>query len=129
MDIINVPTSRDIYIEINGKKVALVQSYRVKTTKESRNIEEFGSTDPVGIVEGKTVHNIELSKIYVCDGELPEEINLYTLRDFNLVIVKPDRHIIYDGCEWTNITESAELSKNVYENVSLIAAKRYEIKI
>ena len=28
-----IPTSRDIYLEVDGKKVAVVQSYTAQTTK------------------------------------------------------------------------------------------------
>ena len=30
-----IPTSRDIYLEVDGKKVAVVQSYTAQTTKTS----------------------------------------------------------------------------------------------
>ena len=30
-----IPTSRDIYLEVNGKKVAVVQGYTAQTTRSS----------------------------------------------------------------------------------------------
>ena len=43
MSLISIPTSENIYIEVNGQKVAAAQSYRVKSSRESRYIEAFGS--------------------------------------------------------------------------------------
>lgn len=42
------PTSADIYLELDGRKIAVVQSYRAKAAKSSRNIEAFGESEPVG---------------------------------------------------------------------------------
>jgi hypothetical protein len=44
-----------------------------------------------------------------------------------VVIVKPDRKIIYSGCEWSGIDEAASLGGAVLESVSIVAAKRLEI--
>ena len=44
------------------------------------------------------------------------------------MIVKPDRRIIYSGCEWNEISESAGVNDTVLEGVSLIASHRMELK-
>ena len=36
------PTSADIWLELDGKKVAVVQSYNCKTTRSSMTVEAFG---------------------------------------------------------------------------------------
>ena len=33
-----IPTSRDIYLEVDGRKVAVVQSYTAQTTKSSTTV-------------------------------------------------------------------------------------------
>ncbi len=33
-------------------------------------------------------------------------INFHELSDFSLVIVKPDRRIVYTGCNWSRIDEN-----------------------
>ena len=50
MAFITFPTSKDIYIEIDGRRLATAQSYKAKTTRESRYVEAFGSAEPVGTV-------------------------------------------------------------------------------
>ena len=44
MDMKGFPTSSDIYLELDGKKVAVVQSYSVKATKSSQSVEAFGES-------------------------------------------------------------------------------------
>lgn len=126
---ITFPTSRDIYIEVNGKKIAVVESYKAKTTCESQYIEAFGQSEPVGTVSGKIRHTVELSRIYACEENENNKVNFYDLSNFNLVIVKPDKKVIYSGCEWSGINESASVNSNVIENITLIAAKRMEVNI
>ena len=38
------PTSADIYLELDGRKIAVVQSYRAKAAKSSKNLEAFGES-------------------------------------------------------------------------------------
>ena len=47
MEVTGFPTSCDIYLELEGKKVAVVQSYTAKATKTSQVVEAFGTgADP-----------------------------------------------------------------------------------
>ncbi len=126
---ITFPTSKDIYIEVNGKKLAVVESYKARSTCESQYIEAFGQNEPVGTISGKVHHTIELSRVYVCDDDTNSRVNFYDLHNFNLVIVKPDKKIIYSGCDWSDINESASINGAVLEDVTLIAAKRMEVSI
>ena len=48
------------------------------------------------------------------------------LDDFSLVVCKPDRNIIYSGCQWSQMQESAEVGGNVMEKVTIEAARRTE---
>lgn len=42
------------------------------------------------------------------------------------MICKPDRKVIYSGCEWSGIQEDGELNATVAERVTLTAARRIE---
>ena len=39
------PTSADIYLEMDGRKVAVVQSYTAKASKTSQSVEAFGEAE------------------------------------------------------------------------------------
>ena len=135
MALVSIPTSADIYIEVNGTKVAAAQSYRVKSSRQSRYVEAFGSSEPVGTVGGRVQHWIELSRVCLCRAQ---GVDFYELSGFNLVIVQPDCKIIYSGCEWSDvtvvggsgsdyITQSASVGEVVLEKVSLVASRRIKI--
>ena len=125
MALLSIPTSADISIEVNCQKVAAAQSYRVQSARESRYIEAFGSREPVGTVGGRVQHKIELTRVCLCQTE---GIDFYNLSGFNLVIVQPDCKIIYSGCEWAGITETAALGDVMVESVTVAAAKRMELR-
>ena len=121
---IEFSTSGDISIEVNGKRLAVAQSYRARTTRESRTVEAFGHTEPVGAVAGRTQHQIELSRVQLLDEAVSDGIDFYELSGFTVVIAKPGRRVIYSGCEWAGIDESAGLGSVVLESVTLLASKR-----
>ena len=121
-----IPTSSDIYLEVNGRKVAVVQSYTAQTTKSSTTVEAFGESEPVAATPGQSKHQLELARIYATDEAIADGINFYDLEDFSLVICKPDRRVIYSGCQWSKIGESGTLGASVVEKVSVVAAKRLE---
>ena len=126
MDTKGFPTSADIYLELDGKKVAVVQSYTAKATKSSRSVEAFGESEPVATIEGQKKYTLELTRLYATDDAVADGINFHDLRDFSLVICKPDRKVIYSGCEWSTIHEEGQLNAMVAEKITVVASKRIE---
>ena len=68
MAAITFPTGSDIAIEVNGQRLAVAQSYKARTTKESRYVEAFGSKEPVGAVDGRVKHLVELTRVCVSEA-------------------------------------------------------------
>ena len=120
------PTSSDIYLELEGKKVAVVQGYTAKASKSSKSVEAFGESEPVATIEGQRKYTLELTRLYATDDAVSDGINFYDLKDFSLVICKPDRKIIYSGCEWSAIAEEGQLNAMVAEKITVVASKRIE---
>ena len=126
MEVSGFPTSADIYLELDGKKIAVVQSYKVKATKSSQPVEAFGESEPVATMNGQRKYTLELTRLYATDDAVSDGISFYDLSDFSLVICKPDRKVIYSGCEWSAIAEEGELNAMVAEKITITAAKRLE---
>ena len=124
---VSIPMSRDIYLELDGKKIAVVQSYSVKATRTSREIEAFGESEPVATVAGQSKYALELSRLYATDEAIGDGINFYDLEDFSIVICKPGKRVIYSQCRWSGIEEIGKLGEPVAEKVSVIARRRMEI--
>ena len=123
------PTSSDIYLELDGRKVAVVQSYMAKAVKSSQSVEAFGESEPVATIEGQKKYTLELTRLYATDDAVSDGINFYELKDFSLVICKPDRKIIYSGCEWSTIQEEGQLNAMVAEKITVVASKRIETTV
>lgn len=123
---IGFPTSSDIYIEANGKKVAVVQGYRAVSKKAEKTVEAFGESEPVATIATQLSYKLELTRLYATDEAISDGINFHELSNFSLVIVKPDRRIIYTGCQWSEIAENGELSEMVAEKITVIARSRVE---
>ncbi|MEI3349250.1 MAG: hypothetical protein V8R55_13010 [Dysosmobacter sp.] len=104
----------------------MVQSYSVKATKSSQSVEAFGESEPVATIEGQRKYVLELTRLYATDDAISDGINFYELQDFSLVICKPDRRIIYSGCEWSAIEEDGQLNAMVAEKITVVASKRIE---
>lgn len=126
MDTKGFPTSSDIYLELDGRKIAVVQSYTAKASKSSQSVEAFGESEPVATIEGQRKYTLELTRLYATEEAVSDGINFYDLQDFSLVICKPDRKIIYSGCQWSTIQEEGQLNAMVAERVTVVAAKRIE---
>ena len=127
MKIAGFPTSSDIYLEVEGKKVAVVQSYSARTRRDSTAVEAFGEREPVATIPGQRSHVIELTRLYATDEAIRDGINFHDLEDFSLVICKPDRKIIYAGCQWSDIAETGALGAMVVEKITIVAARRLEV--
>ena len=129
MNMTGFPTSSDIYLGLDGKKVAVVQSYACKATRTSTAVEAFGEDEPVATIQGPQNHVIELTRLYATDSAIADGLDFYGMKDFSLVICKPDRKVIYSGCQWSQMQESAEVGGNVMEKVTVEAARRTETSL
>lgn len=127
MNVTGFPTSSDIYLELDGKKVAVVQGYSCKATRTSTPVEAFGEDEPVATIQGPQNHVVELTRLYVTDQAIADGLDFYGMKDFSLVICKPDRKVIYSGCHWSTIKEDAELGAMVVEKLTVIAKHRVEV--
>ncbi len=65
---------------------------------------------------------MELTRLYATEDAISDGINFYELSDFSLVICKPDRKVIYSGCEWSDIQEEGQLNAMVAEKVTVVAS-------
>lgn len=127
MEVRGFPTSSDIYLEADGKKIAVVQGYTAKATKTSQTIEAFGEKEPVATIPGQTSYTLTLKRLYATDDAVSDGINFYNLENFSLVICKPDRRVIYSGCQWSSIAEEGQLGAMVAESVTVLSSKRIEV--
>ena len=124
-----IPMSCDIYLEAEGKKVAVVQSYRALSKKSERTIEAFGENEPVASIAAQTSYTLELTRLYATDSAISDGIRFHDLSDFSFVIVKPDRRVVYTGCNWKSIDENGSVGDVVAEKITLIAAHRVETAV
>ena len=109
MSIAGFPTSSDIYLEVDGTKVAVVQSYTAKAAKTSRAVEAFGEEEPVATVPGQITHVLELTRLYATDEAIRDGIDFY--------------------CQWSGIQETGTLGDMVLEKVTIVAGKRLETEV
>lgn len=121
-----ITTSNDIFLEISGKRIAGVQSYSTKYTNEVKMVDAFGQATPVGFTIGKKGYSLDLSRVYLEDTAIADGIDFYSLSngDFNLVIVKNGRRIVYKNCIVSSISEDGSLNDKVQEKMSIIAIDR-----
>ena len=104
----------------------MVQGYTARASKSSQSVEAFGESEPVATIEGQRKYTLELTRLYATEDAVSDGINFYELGDFSLVICKPDRKVIYSGCQWSAIQEEGQLNAMVAEKVTVVASKRIE---
>lgn len=120
------PTSKDVFFELDNQKVAVVQSYNTSYSKEDKEVDSFGESEPVGFTEGKKQYQIRITKAYIHEAAAKDGINFYNISNFEFVIVKPDRRIVYSGCSITNVEEEGSLNDIIAENITIRATTRRE---
>ena len=123
------PTSSDIWLELDGQKVAVVQSYSCKAARSSYSVEAFGEEEPVATVQGPQSYVIQLTRLYATDQAMADGLDFYQMRNFSLVICKPDRKVIYSDCQWSEVQEDAKLGQMVMEKLTLVAKSRMETAV
>lgn len=123
---VSITTSNDIFIEISGKRIAGVQSYSTKYNKDTKPVDVFGQDVPIGYIQGKKKHTLDLSRVYLEDTAVADGIDFYSLADnqFNVVIVKNGQRITYGDCIVTDVSEDGSLNDKVVEKMTISALTR-----
>lgn len=117
---ISLSSSDDAHIEINGIKIAAIQSYKIISRN---NLKSFSFSQ----ANDEKPFFVTFSKIQTLNSNLNFEFSV--LSDFNLAIVKPKHQIIFCGCNWVNITESTSLEKPTIQYFSLSATQKTTLKL
>lgn len=121
-----VASSQDIKILLNGTVVAGVQSYSTKVNSDKKEVEAFGSSEPIGYIKGRKKYTLELSRVWLEDSALKDGIDFYDLLDSSFVVVisKNGKTVTYKDCTITDISESGSLNDSVKESISCLAKGR-----
>ena len=121
-----VSSSNDITIMINGTPIAGVQSYSTKVNIDSKEVEAFGSVNPIGYIKGKTKYTLDLSRVFLEDTAIKDGISFYDLinTNFEVVINKNGTKVAYKDCTITDISEDGSLNDSVKEKITCLARSR-----
>ena len=100
----------DIYIEMNGKRIAEVQNYTAGPNSKGQ-------------------FDIALFYPYFTDEAIQDDICFHDLNDFNLVICKPNQKIVYSECNWTDIKEIGTVGSMATFFIYAVAKYREEVSL
>lgn len=123
---VKITTSNEIYFELDGKRIAGVESYSVRYSNDVRLHDAFGQDAPIGYTIGSKKYSIDLSKIYLEDTAIADGLDFYALANygFDLVIIKNGARTVYKNCIVSDISEDGQLKGNVAEKITLLALDR-----
>lgn len=123
---VKIMTSDDIFFELNGKKVAGVESYSSKYTNDVKMVDAFGQNTPIGYTLGSRKYNLDISRVYLEDTAIADGIDFYSLTNFgfNFVIVKGGVRTVYKDCIISDISEDGSLKDKIAEKITLLALDR-----
>lgn len=123
---VKITTSNDIFIELNGQRIAGVQTYNTKYTNDIKTVDAFGQSVPIGYTLGKKGFSLNLTRVYLEDTAIADGIDFYDLSngDFDVVIVKNGRRTVYKNCIVSGIDEDGNLNDKVQEKMTITALNR-----
>ena len=72
------PTGQDIFLEVNGRKLAVVESYRSRSDRDLYPVESLGETEPTAVQSGRIRYTLELNRVFACDSSGESPVNFQT---------------------------------------------------
>lgn len=123
---VKIMTSDDIFFEISGRRIAGVESYSTKYTNDVKTHDAFGQDTPIGYTLGSKKYQIDLSRCYLEDTAINDGIDFYDMANFDwdLVIIKNGRRIVFKSCIISEIGEDGKLKDSVAEKITVMALDR-----
>jgi hypothetical protein len=123
---VKIMTSDDIFFEVNGSRIAGVESYSTKYTNDVKLVDAFGQDTAIGYTLGSKKYSIDISRCYLEDTAIADGISFYDLGnfDFNFIVIKNGVRTTYRNCIISDISEDGSLKERVAEKISLMALSR-----
>lgn len=118
-----VPVRQNVFIELNGARMADAQSVKCTCIKERRAIRAFGEAEPVAWLERPPAYKLEFSLLRLHGGNAAA---LHDLRNFRLTTVQNGIRVTYSGCEWQQLTEQAEPGDAALVERAVVSAEKRE---
>lgn len=123
---VKMMTSDDIFFEVDGKRIAGVESYSTKYTNDVKLHDAFGQSTSIGYTLGSKKYQIDISRAYLEDTAITDGIDFYAMTDldWNLVIVKNGKRVVYKSCVISEISDDGNLKDRVVEKIAVMALDR-----
>lgn len=119
-----LPQKQQVWIELNGKRLATAQSLKCTSVRNRKAVFAFGEAEPVAWLERPSTYRLELKQLSISvPGML--RTSLHELTDFRLVTMQDGKQVLYTGCEWAELEEQNEPESLVpIEHAVIVAARR-----
>lgn len=114
---------REVFLEADGKRVAVADRYTVKCAQQSRAVSAWGEQEPVDTVQGRITYELTVENVRPVAG-----IDLFTLTNFNLIAVGNGVRTVYSGCRWKDISASGGAGNTLCSSMTLVVAARTQVK-
>lgn len=123
---VKITTSDDVFLEMNGKRIAGVQGYSTKYSNDVKTVDAFGQSTPIGYTMGARKYSIDITRAYLEDTAINDGIDFYDLadNDFSLVVIKNGKRVTYRNCIVSEISEDGSLKDKIAEKFTLTALSR-----
>lgn len=123
---VKMTTSDDIYFEVGKDRIAGVESYSTRYTNDVKLHDAFGQSTAIGYTLGSKKYQIDITRAYLEDTAIKDGIDFYdmTTFDWNLVIIKNGKRVVYKNCIISEISEDGALKDRVAEKISVMALDR-----
>lgn len=118
------PNDSRIYIELNGVIMAEIQSIDSTTRRDLTPSYSFGRTESTGMKKGPRTHELRISRIYITEDGLTNNLTLDQLEDFTIVENFPDHKNVYENCNWAEISRTMTNNEQIAENVTIMAVRK-----
>lgn len=115
-------TGASVLVSINNAPVGAAQCVRMVSKREVREALPLAATAADTLLTGPAAHTIELTRLQM-EG-LEDAMDFYSLSGFTLETAFPNRRIVYSGCEWVELEETAKPDEIVLDKAVIAACSR-----
>ncbi len=121
MNYAELTEDREIYIELNGKKLGAVEDISVKRLRETKLISAFGESEPMDAVSSEHGYSITLTRL--C---LSPDTDTKLKDGFSLAIIQGGRKTEYSDCRVVEREEILKAAKPTAVKLSILALSETE---
>ena len=119
-----VTKNQEAVLMVEGHRIPMVEKVVLRSRREWKPVEGYGSVQPSEHRFGRVSHEIEFHRARIATNRGFELLDVFDLSDFEVTLERDGITAVFSGCNWIEVEECLSEKDRLIQKAVLVAKER-----